>query len=237
MFRALLILPFLVLATAAPAQVTHVGTFDVYLAGLRAGVLGISGIEDGGRYSAAGKLQTSGLLALIREVSYDARSTGRVTSKGYVPSLYQETANTGSRQSQAEMAYVAGTPQLKVYNPPQDRGTDALDPATQKGTLDPMTTIYSLLKDVPRDATCKLDVFMFDGKRRSRVTTSDPKPDGDALVCSGTYRRIAGFSEKEMAEKSVFPFRLTYSPAENGMFRVTRVVFDTLYGKATLVRQ
>ncbi len=224
-------------ASVADAQTTHSGTFDVHLAGLRAGVLGFSGVEDGGRYTARSLLRNSGLLALVREVSYEGFSTGRVTAEGYVPARYEEVTNTGKRVSEASMDYVNGVPQLKVYKPPQDRGKDALDPSTQRGTLDPMTAIYALLKDVPGSEVCTLNVFMFDGKRRSQVAMSDPMPDNGKVVCRGIYRRIAGFSRRELEERSDFPFTLSYSPAGNETFRVSRIVFDTLYGKATLIRR
>jgi len=237
MFRFLIAAVLAAGASLATAQTTQTATFDVYIGGFRAGVLAMSGIETQSQYSVAGKMQNSGLLRVIREVGYDARSTGRITSKGFVPTRYQETANTGERVSRAEMDYVNGVPQLKSYDPPQERRPRDVDPATQAGTLDPMTTIYSLLRNVPRDEVCTLDVFMFDGRRRSRVMTASPEPDGQDIGCAGEYRRVAGFSDSEMADRTVFPFSLTYSPTPDGTFRVTRVVLQTLYGKAVLNRR
>lgn len=237
MFRFMIAAAFAAVAGAASAQTTHTATFDVSLGGFRAGILAISGVETATQYSAAGKLQSSGLLRVIREISYDARSTGRITPGGFVPTRYQETANTGERVSRAVMDYVNGVPQVKSYDPPQERSARDVDPATQGGTLDPMTTIYAVLRDAPREDVCTLDVFMFDGRRRSQVTTAAPVADGDKIDCEGQYRRVAGFRESQMADRTVFPFRLTYSPNGDGTYHVTRVVFETLYGKAVLNRR
>lgn len=237
MFRFLIAAVFAASVGTATAQTTHTATFDVSLGGFRAGILAVSGIETATQYSVAGKLQNTGLLRMIREVGYDARATGRITANGFVPTRYQETANTGERVSRAVMDYVNGVPQLKSYDPPQERRPRDVDPATQGGTLDPMTTIYSVLRDVPRDEVCDHNVFMFDGRRRSQVATSGPQPDGDTIICRGEYRRVAGFKESEMQDRTVFPFRLTYTPGSDGTYRVTRVVFETLYGKAVLNRR
>ncbi len=237
MFRFLLAAVLAAGAGISAAQTTQTATFDVYIGGFRAGVLAMSAIETDRQYSVAGKLQSSGLLRMIREVGYDARSTGRITAQGFVPTRYQETANTGERISRAVMEYVNGVPQLKSYDPPQARRPRDVDPATQAGTLDPMTSIYSLLRDVPRDEVCTLNVFMFDGRRRSQVVTGSPERDGQDIDCAGEYRRVAGFSDSQMKDRTTFPFTLTYSPAADGTFRVTRVVLQTLYGKAVLNRR
>jgi hypothetical protein len=111
-----------------------------------------------------------------------------------------------------------------------------VDPATQGGTLDPMTALFALLRDVPRADVCRLDVPVFDGRRVSRVSTRGPKTEGDRIVCDGEYRRVEGFSERQMREKARFPFSITYAPAGD-RYRVERIAIDTLYGRATLDRR
>ena len=43
--------------------------------------------------------------------------------------------------------------------------------------------------------------------------------------------------DKDMAEKTRFPFSLTYAPLGNGRMRVVEVGLDTVYGKATMKRR
>ena len=169
----------LMLAGPAVAQTTSDQmTFDVYLGGIRAGVMGVSGVTDGSRYSAAAKIRTSGLVGLVRDAGYDARSSGTVVNGRFVPTRYEEETDTGSRANSAAMEYVNGVPQLKVYDPPQEPRARDVDPATQGGTLDPMTTIYALLRDVPRDAVCDVSLAIFDGRRQSALATAAPQADG-----------------------------------------------------------
>jgi len=223
-------------AATADAQTTHTGTFDLKLSGIRTGVVSFSAVEDGRQYSAAARAQSSGLVSLVRNLSYDARATGRITPRGFVPTRYQESADTGERVSRAVMEYVRGVPQVKSYDPPQERRNRDVDPATQGGTVDPMTAIFALLRDVPRAEVCTLDVPVFDGRRASRVSTRGPKAEGDRIVCEGEYRRVAGFSDRQMREKSRFPFSITYAPTGD-RYRVERIAIDTLYGRATLDRR
>ena len=48
----------------------------------------------------------------------------------------------------------------------------------------------------------------------------------------------AGFSEREMKEKSLFPFTLTYAPTADGTrLQVVSIETDTILGKGRLTRQ
>jgi len=223
--------------TPAAANQTDSAIFDLHLRGLKAGTLSVSGAINGSNYAASGKLQSSGILAAIKKIRYDAKVSGSLGGGTYTPRSYQETADTGSRQSESVMEYRAGVPQLKVYNPPRKAQDQDIDPATQGGTVDPMTAAYAALRDVPEAEACQLNLTLFDGKRRSRVTLSNPVRQGDRITCAGEYRRLEGFSDKDMAEKTRFPFRLIYTPAQNGVLRVGEVQMDTLYGKGVLKRR
>jgi hypothetical protein len=68
------------------------------------------------------------------------------------------------------------------------------------------------------------------------VSTRGPKQEGDRIVCEGEYRRVAGFSGRQMREKTRFPFEITYAPAGD-RYRIERISIDTLYGRATLDRR
>ncbi len=222
---------------AAMAQSRDEGRFDIMLLGLKAGELRFVGTVQDDRYVTSGRLGSTGILAFVREVSYVASAEGRVLSDRFVPSRYTESTDTGSRVSEAEMDYVNGTPQVKRYAPARDPRPEDVDPSTQSGTVDPMTALYALLRDVPRTDACTLNVRMFDGRRASRVQMSPEAESENRIDCNGAYVRVAGFSEEDMAERRVFPFTLRYAPAPNGRWRVERVELRTLYGRARLIRR
>ncbi|MGB7263110.1 MAG: DUF3108 domain-containing protein [Albidovulum sp.] len=231
----------LIAAFAAPtarADQQDSASFDLVLRGIRAGTLSVSGVQTGTEYSATGVLKSGGLVALVRKVRYDARVKGTYKNGRFTPKRYDEDADTGSRQSQSVMEYKSGVPQVKVISPPKPARPGDVAPHTQGGTVDPLTALYAALRDVPKDEACKLAVYMFDGRRRSQVVLKSPKPLSDGGVsCSGEYRRLEGFSEKEMAEKQRFPFVMTLALTDGDMMQVTEISMDTLYGKGRLKRR
>ncbi|MCX8507267.1 MAG: DUF3108 domain-containing protein [Rhodobacteraceae bacterium] len=230
-------LPMMLALPAVGADQTDSATFDISIRGFTAASLSINGAVKGQGYAASGVLKSAGLLGFLKKIRYDADVTGRLVKGRYVPARYHEKADTGKRQSDALMAYKAGVPQLKAYSPPRARQKGDIDPTSQGGTVDPLTALYAVLRDVPGTEACRLRLFMFDGRRRSQVVLSTPRPEGETIICTGEYRRLEGFSEKEMAEKIRFPFTLIYQPSGPGMVHVSEVSMDTLYGKGRMIRR
>jgi hypothetical protein len=237
--RILFVLASLAIVATGPVRADQKDSavFDLTLKGIHAGTLSISGAMQGSSYAVAGVLKSGGLVALVRKVRYDAKAQGNVRGNSFTPVRYQEDANTGKRRSQSTMEYVGGVPKLKAYNPPRPARETGIDPSTQGGTVDPLTALYAALRDVPASEACTLRIFMFDGQRRSQVVLAKPQKNGNEVTCNGEYRRLEGFSTKEMSEKQRFAFRLRYEPAENGFLRVTEISMDTLYGKGRLNRR
>ncbi len=90
---------------------------------------------------------------------------------------------------------------------------------------------------MPAGQECDLALKLFDGKRSSRLTLGAPQAVDGGVACPGEYRRVAGFSAEDMAERSRFPFTVYLEPAGDGMMRVREVVMETLYGNARLKRR
>lgn len=223
--------------SGALAQGTSdLGSFSVIVKGITAGTLTYAATQDGVGYAVQGKLATSGLAAFVKQVRYDASSRGTVSDGVYTPSSYSEKADTGRRQTESVMEYVDGVPQVKVYKQAHKAKAATVDPATQGGTVDPLTAMYATLRDVKAGEECQVSLRMFDGRRSSAVTLDKPQPDGDRVTCSGEYRRVAGFSQKDMDEKTRFYFTLTYAPKGDGMMQVEEISMDTLFGRARMVR-
>lgn len=235
---ALAIAAGVALATPAPAQmVKDEARFDLVMKGLTAGTLVFAGQTDGKTYAVTGRLASSGILAFVRKVSYDATARGGVTGDRFRPARYTEKADTGRRQSEAEIVWKGGVPTVATYTPARKPRPTDVDPATQKGAVDILTALYATLRDAEAGKECDRSYAMFDGRRATRLTLGKPKPAEGGVTCPGEYRRVAGFSDEDMAEKTRFPFTLTYEPAPDGRMRVVEVAMDTLYGRARLVRR
>jgi Protein of unknown function (DUF3108) len=237
-FSAAVLAALLSAGLAAPALAeTDQGSFELVLKGIKAGRLDFSAVQEGNAYAVTGRLKSGGLVSLLRKVSYEASANGAVSGGRYTPASYSENADTGKRQSQSVMAYVQGVPQVKSYNPPRPPRDYDVDPAQMGGTVDPLTALYATLRDVPAGQECQVSLSLFDGRRQSAVKTFGRQEAGDQVVCQGEYRRVAGYSAEDLAEKTRFAFTMIYAPAGEGRMQVTEVGMDTLFGKAKLVRQ
>ncbi|MBD3764632.1 MAG: DUF3108 domain-containing protein [Rhodobacterales bacterium] len=238
LFRRLTLAAACALAPAGlAADQIDTARFDLVMLGVRAGTLSFQGQDAGGRYTVTGRMESGGVVAVVRKVRYDGRAEGTVAGRSLAPLRYEETADTGRRQSESVMEWTDGVPRVVSYAPARETKDFDLDPAAQGGTIDPLTAMYAALRDVPEAEACNLSVDLFDGRRRSRVTLGPPTPKDGALLCAGEYRRVAGFPPRDMEEKTRFPFTLRLKPAGDGMMRVVRVEMDTLYGSARLIRR
>lgn len=226
------------LAAPAPAgaQQRDQGTFELAIRGITAGRLSFDGKIDGKSYAVVGKLHSSGILAMLRKIRFDAAASGRLRSGAWRPLRYEEVADTGRRQSRSRLEYVDGVPR-EMLKASRAGVPNYVDPATQGGTVDPLTALFAMLRTVKVAEACKLKLVMFDGARRSQISLSAAEVTGEVMSCSGDYRRLKGFSEAEMAEKRRFAFRVTYEPAGDGMVRISQIALETLYGRALLTRQ
>ena len=224
----ILLLPGLAAAETARA------TFDIYVSGIRAGVIAVAGEERGGRYAVAGRLESAGVVGALRRVRYDAEVRGRVAGTDFNPERYAETFRNGRERSRKTMTYERGTPAVRTDDDPDE---DDLDPATQGGTVDPLTAIWGVLRDTPEAQACGFRTAIFDGARRSEVVLAPQRRSAGEIVCAGRYRRVAGYSKEDMAERARFPFRLTYGPAGNGRWQVERIEMQTIFGGSTMIRR
>ncbi|MFN4160030.1 MAG: DUF3108 domain-containing protein [Gemmobacter sp.] len=222
-------------ADAGAARDVHV--YDVTLRGIRAAEVSVDAEQAGNGYRVRAVIQTTGLGSAVRRVRFVAEATGTTRNGRYRPTRYSEDADTGKRQSVSVIEYTRSVPRVVAYRSEQDHRASTVDPATQGGTLDPMTSLYAVLRDTPREAACTASFASFDGRRRTETRLIAATPKGDRLICQGEYRRIAGYRPEELAERSRFPFTLTYAPLPDGRMRVAEVSLDTLYGKAVLKRR
>ena len=229
-----LLLVLLLLAPGLAVAETTRATFDIYVSGIRSGVISVAGEERGGRYATAGRLESVGVVGAFRRVRYDAEVRGRVSGVDFRPERYSETFLNRGERDRKSIAYRGGVPRVTADD---ERDDDDLDPATQGGTIDPLTAIWGLLRDVRLDQACRFAADLFDGARRSRVSLGTPVRSAERITCDGEYRRIAGYDPETLAEKARFPFRVTYRPVGGGTWQVERIDMDTIFGRGVLIRR
>jgi len=215
--------------------------YSLKIRGFSVGVVKLTSQSDARNYAISAVIENTGFSRIFRQFSYKGAANGSLDDGRLHPSRYQEVADTGRRSSEALIIYDKGVPRVVNYTSPKPAGPDAPAPATQGGTVDPLTAIYGLLRDVPRDRACQLNVFIFDGKRRSRIAMYvDGSRDG-LPSCAGRYERLEGFTPQEVSRHKYFDFALTYGSAggDSGgdMLQVENVSFNSFYGIASIDRR
>lgn len=213
------------------------GQFTASLAGIKAGSIAYSATETGGRYRVQGAARAGGLAGAFFDFSMEASAQGAVQGNRYRPEIYELTGQDGGKFRTTRFRYRKGAPEVS-QEPKRSASAHGANPAAQAGTLDPMTVIYAMLRDRPKDLMCKLNADFFDGQRRANIRYVRLTPlKGGKYLCEGEYRRLQGFSPKEMREKSYWPVSVFYAPLSDGRYRVSELRFHTNFGAVRLGRR
>jgi hypothetical protein len=211
--------------------------FDVALAGLRAATLEIEAEVAGRRYALAARLRTTGIAGAVRRVRYAATASGRLDGGAPRPEAYAEDLDTGRRTASTVIAYAGGVPAVTAREAARPDRAAPVDPASQRGALDPLSALWAGLADRRPDEGCPSPVAVFDGRRVAATRFDPPLREGGRMLCRGVFRRVAGYPPEDMAERRQFAIAVTYAPAGGGRLRAVEVRVETLYGQAVLKRR
>ena len=229
---------FIFACTAAHSSKSYKGVFSLKIRGLPIGTLSFLGTHENSNYKISGELKSGGIFKFINKQRYKATVTGTSANNNFKPVIYNELRNKKGKKSSAKLAYKNGIPQIREYDPPRQIKEGSVNPNTQGGTVDPLTALYVTLRDNYSLKPCQLELEVFDGKRKSQVRLfPELKKRGDLIMCIGEYKRLAGFSKKDMDEKIRFPFNIFYQKTNEHTYYVKKLVIETIYGTAILTRK
>jgi hypothetical protein len=226
------------LSQAAPTAASNQdqAIFDVYVLGVRAGHLAYSAVEDNGRYAVNARLETSGLVRMIRQFTQDASAEGRLNGPRLEPIRYARASRRGDERSETAITFRQGVPDV-TRSEAEDPPPWAIDPADQRGALDPLSALYAVLREIPQENACAAPMPIYDGTRRAEVVFAEPEMRDGTLVCAAEYRRLAGYPPERLEEQTRFPFQLEFTPSGEGRVQVTRLRLNSQLGPATAVRR
>ncbi len=233
--RPLLFLLLPLLPGPALAQDEIAAHFDVRFGPLRVAEIMMSAVETDSAYSAAGRVTSAGLAGAFRTVRFDLAAEGRRRGDGFLPLAYREDVDTGRRTSIVDMVYPNGAPVVLRISPETESEPWDVDPAGQRGTTDPMSALYRLVRPRPYDALCDWELAVFDGRRRSSLALGPVETGQGRAWCYGEYRRVAGFAPEDMEERRSFPFFVEFVEGADGDWRLTRAETQTLYGRVRIL--
>ncbi len=207
-------------------------SYNVTVAGIRAGRMDLSSSVNGTSYAASMNLRSTGLLAALAKYKFKASSRGTLSgAQGFRPSKYTENSDTGKRTNNVSITYSSGVPK-----PSKTAPAPALKGSTQKGTVDPMAAIFAVFRDRAKGDLCKTNLKIYDGKRRTGIRLSPGKITSKSATCNGTFKRLGGFTASKMQEGSSFPLTINYT-FTNGVYQVKSVTVKSARGRATFSRR
>ena len=217
-------------------------TYGFYVAGLKAGTIHItgtvpkSGTQSG--YVLEGTLSPTSIMRRFHDIRFDGRVDGRVTPDGTLhPARYKGFSRSDKKESEVQLVYDAGRPQVVRYAPERAPQPFDIIPAKQNGALDPLSAAYLLFQDQPLDRLCDRSFSLFDGRRLSRLEVGAPDVTATEALCEGRYTRVAGFSPEEIEEQVTFPFTLVYTKGDADVYSLSFFKTDTTFGPAEAARK
>jgi hypothetical protein len=212
-------------------------TFKLSIAGITAGSIKLNATDTGSTYSAKGGLFPSGLVAKFATIGFDGNVSGRVKGKTYLPKTYKGASKSKSGTAQVHMTYSNANPKVISDTSTKAKPQSPPTKAQKKGGLDVITTTHILFQDRADEDLCKQTIPIFDGRKTSKITINKRTLKGGNVQCSGSYKRVQGFSTSQMAKGSNFPFTMIYEKQGDGMYRLMEFSTKTTFGRARAKRK
>lgn len=223
-------------ATVLPTPATRAAvdrtSYSFSISGIRVGEMALEFKLDGGRYDAATRIDTAGVVGMFATFFFDGKATGSLGGGKVVPDLFTATSKSPRATRKSRIEWKAGTPVSVSVVPPREH---APDPVEQGGTLDPVSAGVRLLRDAPEGEICDTTVMVYDGSRVSQLKVAPAKQKDDMLVCEGTYARLKGEASSLVGARE-FPFTITFARAPGGMATLSRIEAPTNFGQAVVAR-
>lgn len=211
------------------------GLFKLSIGGVKAGEVRIDGTTREGRYRIAASIGTAGVVRTFYKAGIDAEVEGAADEAGLAPQRFQSRSFDPDKTRNVEMRYADGAPAVAA-EPAYDPKPWELDPATQTGTLDPLSAALTAFAPRPAGELCDRTVRIFDARRLFAVSLeAESRPQRGVITCEAAYVRLGGFKPKMLA-KPPFPFRVEFVERTDGLWEIERAVGPTPVGQAVLAR-
>lgn len=210
--------PFLLLvllaatpAFAQAAPLTLDARYTLSFWGIGFGHIQYSDMLKGDAYAAQAHFETQGMVGFFWKSVIDATANGGVTAGGISPTVYDSYSRTRDRPLQrVKLTYANGEPSVS-FDPPVDPIRFPVPKDQQKGAMDPMSALISMLMGVsPAPKTpCGMGAQVFDGRRRYDVTFTYVKDEklslgpyqGSFHLCELHFVPIAGYPQRLIMER------------------------------------
>ncbi len=159
-------------------------------------------------YTAHVTFHTAGMAGWVVHLDNDSKVTGTFQAGQASPTLFEGAGHLRGTQRLTRIAYQAGNPVIEALTPPVERERTPVPPAQTTHTIDTLSAVAALIRQVGTDGRCEGSVTTFDGRRLAiqsvHTTGNDVLPQtgrsvfhGQALRCDFDGRQLGGFVTDE----------------------------------------
>lgn len=170
-------------------------------------------------YRVETRLRTRGIAAVFASGEQTTRVTGGFAGSAPQPAGYVSEGTWRGRPRRIALDWQAGTPRVLELLPPNEEEREPVPEGLKTGTVDALSALAALSRQVARHQGCTLTAPVFDGRRRSDFTTGGERWErmlpwrggwsGDALRCDFEGRQVAGFRRDGEGREAATPQRGT----------------------------
>jgi hypothetical protein len=200
------------LCLPVPAAASGVGTLTAEYTGLSHGltVLKLAGslsFTPTG-YAIHVTFHTAGMVGWVLHSDNDSQATGLFQDNAVEPKVFFGTGHLRGSDRLTRIEYVNGNPVIRALSPPVEQERTPVAAADTAHTIDTLSALALLIRQVGQTGTCAGTVTTFDGRRLATQTahamgeemlapTSASIFSGKALHCDLEGRQLGGFVHNE----------------------------------------
>ena len=171
---------------------------------------------DASRYSASLSARTLGLAEFLVHGRSEGSVDGMVDAAGLKPRAYAEHGRLSGENHAIAIDYPAGSPILRLSEPPQEEYRLPIPAAILPGSLDGLSTVARQALTATRTGACLPEARVFDGRQVRRLTMRASGTDafapsarsifsGQALRCETDSVMLAGFLKSSTVTSQAKP--------------------------------
>ena len=199
-------------------------------------------------YAITAHSRAVGLVGFLARSDVTSVASGRFDGSAVRPDRYASSGRSRGADRITEIRYPAHDPVVEVLQPAEPE-RDPVPASETRNSIDTLSAIVGLSRQVAQTGRCDGSALVFDGHRLSRLDArtigTEPVPDpsgagfkGNALRCDFSSRQIAGFLHDANRARLMRPLHGSAwlaVPVPGAPVAAVRATFESpLFGTATL---
>ena len=159
-------------------------------------------------YAAHVTFHTAGLVGMVIHSDNDSTATGLFQGDRALPQNFIGSGHLRGTDRATHIEYADGNPVIRLLTPPVEQERTVVPTADTAHTIDTLSAVALLVRQVAQTGRCEGTVTTFDGRRLASQTvhttgeenlehTSRSSFSGPALRCDFDGRQLGGFIKNE----------------------------------------